>query len=35
MGARKNALGLGKDARKQLQKADKVVRKTAADVVGS
>ncbi|MDN4611100.1 DoxX family protein [Arthrobacter burdickii] len=35
VGARKNALGLGKDARKQLQKADKVVRKTAADVVGS
>lgn len=34
-GARKNAVGLGKDARKQLQKADKAVRKTASDVVGS
>ncbi|MFJ6002698.1 DoxX family protein [Arthrobacter sp. NPDC092385] len=33
--ARKNAAGFGKDARKQLQKADKAVRKTAADVVGS
>ncbi|MFC3299762.1 DoxX family protein [Arthrobacter agilis] len=35
MDARKNATGLGKDARKQLKKADKAVRKTAADVVGS
>ena len=34
-GARKNASGLVKDARKQLQKADKAVRKTASDVVGS
>ena len=34
-GARKNAGGLSKDARKQLQKADKAVRKTASDVVGS
>ncbi|MGV0111252.1 MULTISPECIES: DoxX family protein [unclassified Arthrobacter] len=35
MDAKKNATGLGKDARKQLKKADKAVRKTAADVVGS
>ncbi len=35
MDARKNATGLGRDARKQLKKADKAVRKTAADVVGS
>lgn len=35
MDARKNALGLGKDARKQFEKADKAVRRTAADVVGS
>lgn len=34
-GARKNANGFGKDARKQLKKADKAVRKTASDVVGS
>ncbi len=34
-GARKNVAGVRKDARKQLKKADKAVRKTAADVVGS
>ncbi|TKV29743.1 DoxX family membrane protein [Arthrobacter sp. NamB2] len=33
--AKKSAAGLGRDARKQLQKADQAVRKTAADVVGS
>ncbi len=35
LGARKNAVGLSRDARKQLKKADKAVRRTAADVVGS
>lgn len=35
LGARKNAVGISKDARKQLKKADKAVRRTAADVVGS
>ncbi|MBG6184529.1 putative membrane protein YphA (DoxX/SURF4 family) [Arthrobacter sp. CAN_A214] len=34
-GAKKNAVGISKDARKQLKKADSAVRKTAADVVGS
>ena len=34
-GARRSAGGLGKDARKQLKKADKAVRKTTSDVVGS
>jgi uncharacterized membrane protein YphA (DoxX/SURF4 family) len=33
--AKKNAAGFGKDARKQLKKADRAVRKTASDVVGS
>lgn len=33
--AKKNAAGFGRDARKQLKKADKAVRKTASDVVGS
>lgn len=35
MDAKRSATGLGKDAKKQLKKADKAVRKTAADVVGS
>ncbi|MUK02183.1 DoxX family membrane protein [Vibrio cholerae] len=35
VGAKKNAAGLRKDARKQLKKADQAVRKTAADVVGA
>jgi len=33
--ARRNATGLGRDAKKKLKKADRAVRKTAADVVGS
>ena len=34
-GARKNASGLGRDARKQLARAEKSVRRTAADVAGA
>ncbi len=34
-GAKKNAVGLSRDAAKQLKKADRAVRRTASDVVGS